>query len=467
MIGASATLRSQLLRWLLIPLIALGAIDAVLTQITVEDTVNATYDRSLYASALAISEHIAFSDSKAAVDLPPVALEMLDTPDQERIFYRVSYQDGGRGEIFVTGYPDLPSPAAPGALATPIFYEEPYRGETVRIAALRAALPAEQPVVALVQVAETLRGRRTLTRTLVGRALGSQVLLILLAGGLVWFAVKRGLTPLAELSREVAHRSAADLTPLQPQHVPDEVSPLIHAINQLMARVRDAIAAQRRFIADASHQLRTPLAVLRTQAEMALRQEELGPIKEAVAQLRDHSQATSHLASQLLSLARAEPASEAAIGVGLLDLTAVAREACSALVPEALRRQVDLGFDGKEPATIRGRSYLVRELIANVVENAMRYSGRGATVTVTVTKPGARLVRLCVEDDGPGIPVHERARVFERFYRVPASAGEGAGLGLSIVQEIAKGHGATVLLLDGPSGRGLRVEVQFPAAAPG
>jgi two-component system sensor histidine kinase TctE len=137
------------------------------------------------------------------------------------------------------------------------------------------------------------------------------------------------------------------------------------------------------------------------------------------------------------------------------------------LVPEALSRQVDLGFDGKEPATIRGRSYLVRELIANVVENAMRYSGRGASVTVSVTRPGARFVRLCVEDDGPGIPVHERARVFERFYRVPASAGEGAGLGLSIVQEIAKGHGATVLLLDGPSGRGLRVEVQFPAAAPG
>src|SRR5262249_30517623 len=411
-----------------------------------------------------ISEHIGFANGTAAVDLPPVALEILDTPDQERIFYRVSHQDGGGREVFVTGYSDLPVPPS-SALGKPAFYEEQYRGEAVRLAALRAALPAEQPVVALVQVAETVRGRKALTRALVVRSLGSQVLLILLAAGIVWFAVKRGLTPLAELSREVAHRSAVDLTPLQPQHAPEEVSPRIYAINQLMARVREAISAQRRFIADASHQLRTPLAVLRTQAEMALRQDELGPIKEAVAQLRDHSQATSHLASQLLSLARAEPASEAALDFALLDLTAVAREACSALVPEALGRQVDLGFDGKEPAIVRGRSYLLRELIANLVENAMRYSGRGATVTVTVSKASARLVRLCVEDDGPGIPMPQRARVFERFYRVPGSAGDGAGLGLSIVREIANGHGATVLLLDGPSGRGLRVEVHFPDVA--
>ncbi len=467
MILGRTTLRSQLLRWLLIPLAILWAIDAVLTYVTVKRTMNAAYDRPLYASALAISEQVAFAGGRTVVDLPPVALEMLDTRDQERIFYRVSYRDPERDDVFVTGYPDLPRPRAEASPGTPIFYEEPYRGEAVRIAALYATLPAERPVVALVEVAETVRGRKALTRTLVGRALGSQVLLIVIAGGLVFFAVTRGLIPLSELSREVAHRSAADLTPLHPQHVPDEVSPLIEAINQLMARVREAIAAQRRLIADASHQLRTPLAVLRTQAELALRQEELGPMKEAVAQLRDHSQATSHLASQLLSLARAEPASEPASGVGLLDLTAVAREACSALVPEALGRRVDLGFESQEPATIRGRGYLVREMIANLVENAMRYGAPGGTITVTVAKPEPGSVCLAVEDDGPGIPEHERSRVFERFYRMPGSPGDGAGLGLSIVREIARGHGATVQLLAGGGGGGLRVEVLFPGAALG
>jgi two-component system sensor histidine kinase TctE len=260
----------------------------------------------------------------------------------------------------------------------------------------------------------------------------------------------------------VARRSASDLDPLQPQHVPEEVSPLIQAINQLMARVRDTLAGQRRFIADASHQLRTPLAVLRTQAELALHQEELGPIKAAVAQLRDRSQATSHLVNQLLSLARAEPASEGVSATALVDLTSVAREACSALVPEALRRQIDLGFDGSQPAFIRGQAYLLREMIANLVENAMRYGAPQGTVTVMVTLWDSGSVTLVVEDDGPGIPEHERAQVFERFYRIPGSPGEGAGLGLSIVREIARAHGAPVELLNGARGRGLRVEVTFP-----
>jgi two-component system sensor histidine kinase TctE len=461
MIFGQRTLRAQLLRWLLIPLGIVGIVYAMITQMTVEQTITTTYDRSLYAAALAISEHVAFSDGEIIADLPPVALELLDTPDQERVYYRISYSEGD-ADIFVTGYPDLPRPGGSETPGTPIFYEQLYRGEVVRLAALRATLPAGRPVTALIQVAETVRGRKAVTRKLVNRALVSLVLLILFAGALVWFAVKRGLAPLRQLSSEVARRSASDLDPLQPQHVPEEVSPLIQAINQLMARVRETLAGQRRFIADASHQLRTPLAVLRTQAELALHQEELGPIKAAVAQLRDRSQATSHLVNQLLSLARAEPASEGVSATALVDLTSVAREACSALVPEALRRQIDLGFDGSQPAFIRGQAYLLREMIANLVENAMRYGAPQGTVTVMVTLWDSGSVTLVVEDDGPGIPEHERAQVFERFYRIPGSPGEGAGLGLSIVREIARAHGAPVELLNGARGRGLRVEVTFP-----
>jgi two-component system sensor histidine kinase TctE len=289
---------------------------------------------------------------------------------------------------------------------------------------------------------------------------------VALGAAMVWFGVTRGLHPLRALSREVARRTAIELAPLTPQGVPEEVSPLVDAINQLIGRVREAIGVQRRFIADASHQLRTPLTVLRTQAEFALREEDPAAMKRAVTQLRDHSQATSHLASQLLSLARAEPATERP-AMALVDLTDLVREACSALVPEALARQADLGFDGAEAAAVRAQAYLIRELVANLVDNSLRYGRPGGTITVSVGRGGADgPVRLAVEDDGPGIPEGERMRVFERFYRIPGSTGEGAGLGLSIVREIARVHGASVHLSSGDAGQGLRVEVRFPEAAP-
>jgi two-component system sensor histidine kinase TctE len=461
------TLRSKLLRWLIVPLATLGAVNAVHNHVTVRRAMNAAYDRSLYASALAIAEKVTPGPGGPLVDLPPVALEMLDTGDQERIFYRVAYDAAQREDVFVTGYADLPAPP-PGAGRT-VFYEAEYHGDPVRIVALRTLLRAEQPILLKVRVAETLLGRTSRTRAIVARALGSQVILILLAGVLVWFGISRGLAPLSHLSREVARRSAADLAPLPLRDVPREVSPLIGAVNQLMRRVRDAIAAHRRFVADASHQLRTPLTVLRTQAEFALRQDHVEPMRAAVAQLRDHSQATSHLANQLLSLARAEPTSGDAASEELFDLIALAREACSSLVPEALARGVDLGFEvpeGFAQANVRGRSYLIRELIANLVDNALRYGAPAGTITVGVSAAGTHAVRLSVEDDGPGIPQRERARVLERFYRLPGSAGNGAGLGLSIVNEIARGNGAEVRLFDGASGRGLLVEVIFPTARP-
>jgi two-component system sensor histidine kinase TctE len=471
------TLRSKLLRWLLAPLATLGVVNAVHTHVAVRRAMNAAYDRSLYASALAISEHVTLGGNGPFVDLPPVALEMLDTGDQERIFYRVAYDTAERPGVFVTGYSDLPAPPPDafgeqretGRHGRTVFYEEEYHGDPVRIVALQTTLRAEQPLLVKVQVAETLLGRKSRVRAIVARALGSQVILILLAGFLVWLGISRGLAPLSDLSREVARRSAADLAPLQLRDVPREVSPLIGAVNQLMTRVREAIAAHRRFIADASHQLRTPLTVLRTQAEYALRQDQVEPMRAAVAQLRDHSQATSHLANQLLSLARAEPTTGDAASEELFDLIALAREACSSLVPEALARGVDLGFEVPEgfgQANVRGRSYLVRELIANLVDNALRYGAPAGTITVGVSPAGTHAFRLTVEDDGPGIPQRERGRVFERFYRLPGSAGSGAGLGLSIVGEIARGHQAAVRLFDGASGRGLLVEVVFHSARP-
>lgn len=454
------TLRAQLLGFLLVPLGLLWVVDALHTFFTVRSAINAAYDRALYASALAISERVTLAGTTPLVDIPPIALEVLDTASQERLFYRVAYRVGREKEAFLTGYDDLPHPPAEPA-GEPLFYDRRYRGDPVRVTALRTVYPTEPPVAVLVQVAETVGGRGSRTRELVARELVAQMLLIALAAGIVWLGVWRGLRPLDELSRDVAHRSAADLGPLATQDAPREVSPLVFAVNDLMARLRKTIAAQRRFIADASHQLRTPLAVVQTKAELALREEDPAAVVKALADLYEHSRATTHLATQLLALARTDP--EQAGESRVLDLHAVARDSCAALVPDALAHGVDLGFEGEGPLPIVGREHLLREAVANLVQNAVSYGARPGAVTVSVARREGRVV-LAVEDDGPGIPEVERPRVLERFYRVPGTSGTGAGLGLAIVKQIADAHGAALELLGGAAGRGLRVELRFPAA---
>jgi two-component system sensor histidine kinase TctE len=425
----------------------------------VRNAIYVAYDKALAAAALEISEHLRMVGPSPEVDLPPVALEMLDTVDQDRVYYSVSRRSA-EGEAFMTGYDDLPRPpdAPTGRM---IFYDAQYRGERVRIVALFTAMPANPPVTVVTQVAETLGGRIGLIQTILIHALGQQLLLLLAGAAMVWLGVTRGLAPLREISAEVARRTATDLAPLPPHHGPEELSPLIDAVDQLMGRVRDAIALQRRFIADASHQLRTPLAVLRTQAESALREQEPEAMRHALARLRDHSQATSRLASQLLSLARAEPAAD--LRAELIDLAALARETCATLVPDALSHGADLGFENGGAAPVLAQPVLVRELLANLIDNAVRYAP-GATITVGVRQEGGEIV-LSVEDDGPGIPPDERGRVFDRFYRVRGTPGDGAGLGLAIVREIAERYGGSVSLVAGDGGKGVRVEVRFPAAA--
>jgi two-component system, OmpR family, sensor histidine kinase TctE len=458
------SLRGQLLRWLIIPLGVLGLVDAWHNSATVERAVNAAFDRSLHGSALAISDHVMLRAGQPVVDLPSVALEMLATGEQERIFYRVSYQAPGQGDTFLSGYSDLP--VASASLGTAVFYDGRYRDDDVRIVALRSQIPQDARMTVQVLVAETLRARTATTRSIVARSLASELVLILLPAVLVWLVVTRGLRPLRLLSNEVAHRSATQLTPLQQERVPREVRPLVEAMNGLMEHVREAMEARQRFIADASHQLRTPLAVLRAEADAALRKDDLPSMRAAIELLRDHSQAAGHLAAQLLSLARAEPGTEPPGSEPVIDLTAVARDACAALVPAALAQDVDLGFEGSVPVAIRGHRVLLTELIANLVSNAVQYGGRHGHVTVRVTGGDGSAPCLAVEDDGPGIPAEEHQRVFERFYRIPGTPGHGAGLGLAIVQQIAIRHGAGVSLRDGPGGRGLTVEIRFPCLDP-
>jgi two-component system sensor histidine kinase TctE len=455
-----ASLRGRLLRWLLLPLCAVWVVDGAHTLIAVRDAMNDAYDRALYASALAISERVVLSDGGPAVDVPPLAFEVLDTASQERLFYRVSSRAEGGPDRFLTGYEDLSGPP-PGAADGPVFYDADYRGEPVRVAALTTRYPTEPPVSVRVQVAETVGGRGSRTRGLVLHEALAQLVLIVLAATIVWAGVARGLRPLTSARETFARRSADDLAPVEVAQAPAEIAPLVGAVNDLMDRLRQTIAAQRRFIADAAHQLRTPLAVIQTKAELVLREEDPAAVMPAVRELFQHSAATTRLANQLLSLARSEAAHPGEAPP--LDLDGLAREACASHVSEAFARGVDLGYDGRGPARVLGREVLLREAIANLVHNAIAYGARPGVVTVSVI-PAAAAVVLAVEDDGPGIPPEERGRVLERFYRRAGGASGGAGLGLPIVKQIAEGHGATLHLLDGAGGKGLRVELRFRPA---
>jgi two-component system sensor histidine kinase TctE len=246
------------------------------------------------------------------------------------------------------------------------------------------------------------------------------------------------------------------------QNAPGEVRSLVGSMNQLLSRLSDALAAQQRFIADAAHQLRTPLAGLRTQTELALRQEDAEEVHRTLRQIDTATARTTHMVNQLLSLARAEPGANRLYAPQPLDLGALARLTTTEWVPRAIERNIDLGFECKaDAAMIEGDAILLKELLGNLLDNAIRYTPAGGQVTVEVTaKPNTCV--LSVEDNGPGIPAEERERVFERFHRLLGNGADGCGLGLAIVREIALGHGATIELADGAGGKGTRIVLEFP-----
>ncbi|MGH8807220.1 MAG: sensor histidine kinase [Noviherbaspirillum sp.] len=457
------TLRNQLLRWLLIPLVVLVAIDAVSVYRNALEAADLAYDRSLLASTRALAERVAIVDGKVVADVPYVALDSFEADTLGRIYYKVTGINGD----FVSGYDDLPplpkgTPRSDVYPALVYFYHAQYRGEPVRIAALY------QPVyddtmrgIALIQVGESHEARRDLSRKILFDTLWRQAALVLAAALLAWIAVRFVLRPLMRLRAEVEARAPTDLSDFDATLVHKEVRPLVAAMNGYMARLQTLIAGQRRFIADASHQLRTPLTVLKTQAELALRENDPRMMREMVESIAQTTDSTVHLANRLLTLARAEHgAAEAELQS--LSLVDGARQVGLELAQQAVRKDIDLSLEAAGEATVRGHPVLLHEMIANLVDNAIRYTPAGGKVSVRVLDDKV----LEVEDTGPGIAAAERERVFAPFYRVASAqavnAG-GSGLGLTIVRDIAAMHGATVQLCDAAHGSGLKVRVKFPA----
>lgn len=461
------SLQLQLLSWLLVPLMLLLLVNAWFANQQAVAMANMLSDRLLLASAEAIAEDVEVRNGRIFVDLPYAALQLLESNIQERLFYRVVGPDGKT----ITGYDDLPLPAGPPAQdEKPQLYASDYQQETVHQVALRKHLYAsDETTWIVVVVGETGEARGQLARQLLVSGLLRQGLLIVLAAGLVWLGLVRGLRPLGRLRASVLARPVSDLSPIDPSGVQSEVRPLIEALNQHMARIGGLLASRQRFIADASHQMRSPLAEMSTQIEFSLRQDEPAFSHAVLKELHGDVGRLARLISQMLLQARVEPEAQAQAPAEPVDLCALARDVALDHVPAARRKSIDLSFDGPAgPLVVGGNGLLLRELVINLVDNAIACGRTAGCVELRVSRgseAGAPVV-LEVSDDGPGIAEAERDKVFGRFYRSRGAPPGGSGLGLSIVRDICSGHGAGVSLHAGIGGAGLCVRVVF-AAPPG
>jgi two-component system sensor histidine kinase TctE len=443
---AARSLRAHLLRLILPPIVALLAAGVVIAYYPTIEPARQAYDQALVDIGLAIGSQVGVGESQYRFELPAAVEQVLRTDRFDRIYYRVLSPSG----IEIAGDAGLAPPPE-----DEVAHDTVHDGREVRVVSVHA--PCGQSVCTVL-VGETMLKRERLARDILLQSLFPELLIAVATLVIVWFGVKRGLQPLARLSEDIKARSALDLRPIDARGVPDETRPLVGAMNGLLEEVAAASRNQQRFLADAAHQLRTPLAGLQTHTEIALAQPMPEACRSQLEQVHRATIRTARLANQLLTLARAEPGARAESA--RIDLKSVAGGEADDWVRQALARDIDLGFE-LEAAPVKGDPLLLREALANLVHNAIEYSPRGGRVTVrTGSRDGCAFLE--VEDDGPGIAPQERRRVLERFYRVPGTPGTGSGLGLAIVREIAAGHGATMAIDEGADARGSRVGITFP-----
>lgn len=463
------SIRTQLLAWLVIPILVLLLVGAALTYGLAIRMATDAYDKALLDSVYSIAGCVKKQDGSLSVDIPPAALAILKDNMKDRVMYQVLDEH----HRIVAGDAKLPFPAFEDDDEqdhSVDYRDASIEGEPIRVASIKYQLPANPGTYLYIQVAETLHGREQIADEILIGTLTTQFVIVTLSGLVVLFGVRRGLRPLNNLRDAVASRTPVDLGPIAVEDVPKEVRPLVTAINELLQRLQDDMQSQRRFVANAAHQLRTPIAGLKTQTELALRQNDPADVQHALSLIRTGAERAARLANQLLALARSEPGAANTELFQQVDLNVVAREATKEFVPEAIRKNIDLGFEGTtQPVHVLGDQSSLHELAANLIDNAVLYTPAGGHVTVRI-EPGRRdngvgkSAELIIEDDGPGIPAEERERIFERFYRISdrSASASGSGLGLAIVREIANIHRAEVIVGDGPGGHGASVRIVFP-----
>jgi len=447
------SLFGEILDWMLAPLLLLWPMSIAITYLVAKSIANQPFDHALEDAVTVLSQQVREVNGTVEHRLPGAARDILRADDVDSVYFQILGPQGRH----LDGDRDLPRPepepddemTPPGAVR---FRNANLHGTPIRVAYAYVNLEEHRerpPRLALVQMAETLEKRARLANEIIKGVILPQFIILPVVLALVWFALSRGLLPLAELQERIRARPIDDLSPIAPNQVPEEITPLVRSLNEMLARLSQSIEMQKRFIADAAHQMKTPLAGMRMQSELALRQTDQAEIHRSLEQLAKSSEAATRLVNQLLALARAENQPQAGSAFASLDLAEVARNAVRDWVPASFNYRIDLGFEAPDaPVLIEGNAVMLRELLSNLIDNALRYTPQGGSVTVRVNE-GASPV-LEIEDTGPGIPSAERLHVFERFYRILGSSAEGSGLGLAIVREIAQQHGVEVDIFSNP-----------------
>jgi two-component system, OmpR family, sensor histidine kinase TctE len=446
---------------MLAPLLFVWPLSIAFTHYFANNVANFPYDQALREHVTAISRQVKLVNGKPVLSLPASARALLRADETDNVYFHVVSRDGK----LLAGDRELPTPdleVDPAALPGEIYFRDiDLKGQDVRVAYAYVAdgqMPRDRWV--LVEVAETMEKRTQLANKIVASVILPQFIIIPLAVMLVWFGLSRGLRPLNRLRKTIETRDPADLSPIATRRVPEELEPLVEAFNEMLERMKRNVEAQQRFVADAAHQMRTPLTGLKTQAQFAIRESDPEALRHALRQIAVGVDRAGRLVNQLLVLARAEGGDAAQQSHEPLDLTSLIREVVEDWVMVALEKRIDLGFEAEGAAMISGNPFLLRELAKNLIDNALRYTPAGGRVTCRILSIGVTTI-FEVEDNGVGVTEAQSEMVFERFYRVDDASTEGSGLGLAIVQEIAAQHNAVAKLRPNPNGRGAVARVVF------
>jgi two-component system sensor histidine kinase TctE len=471
------SLFGEILDWMLTPLLLLWPISLALTWLVAQNIAGKPFDRALEYNVQALSKLLVVKNNQVQFNLTAPAREILRADDTDLIYYQVM---GTHGE-FLSGEQTLPAPPDEERLSDGEvrLREDVILGEDVRVAYtwiqvdVKGATTASVPV--LVQVAETLEKRKTLATEIVKGTMVPQFVTLPLAVLLVWLALVRGIKPLAQLEKRIRARKPDDMSPLDETGVPEEVVPLVDSVNDLLSRLKLSLSTQKRFLADAAHQLKTPLAGLRMQADLAQRETNADELKNSLRHIGQASIRATHTVNQLLALARAETTGRA-LTKQRVDMVDLVSEVMADSVPRALDKKIDLGYDGPAAGTrttvLDGNATLLGELVRNLLDNAINYTPEHGHVTLRLMVDRfSGILVLIVEDSGPGIAESERELVFQPFYRALGTNVDGSGLGLAIVLEIAQQHGASITIEDAilpghPDSPGTRVTLRFVGMSP-
>jgi two-component system, OmpR family, sensor histidine kinase TctE len=462
------SLFGEILDWMLTPLLLLWPLSLALTWFVAQGIASKPFDRALEFNLQALTQFVVTKDDKVSFNLTPQARDLLKADDSDLVYYQLIDLRHG----MISGETDFPSPPesdVPTAGRVQL-RDDTVRGDEVRVAYTWLVRHDDPKHLVLMQVAETKGKRSTLATEIIKGVMVPQFVILPLAVLLVWLALVRGIRPLSELEIKIRARKPDDLSPIEESAIPQEVAPLVSSINDLLARLTTSLTTQKRFLADAAHQLKTPLAGLRMQADLAQRESNPEDIRSSLQQIAHSSTRATHTVNQLLALARAETTGRT-LPTAQIDLAQLVTGVVRDSVPRALEHGIDLGYEGPgempDICLMDGNPTLLQEMTRNLVDNAINYSGRGGIVTARVLFDRFSGVQILqVEDNGPGIPENERELVLQPFYRALGTNVDGSGLGLAIVHEIAQQHGAVVMMEDAhPEAqcRGLRVSIRFAA----